>query len=80
MPKHPGNPARMAEDFVSAAQIRNWERQAQLGMICWFCTAEAVATLIQVSMEPIYRNGAWTREMIRRPVCGPGYCSYGYGP
>lgn len=78
--RHPGNPAKMPADHVSHAAIREWERQCEAGMICWFCTDPAVATLVEPSLEVVHRDGRWVQAMVHRPVCGTVSCRYGFGP
>lgn len=76
MARHPGNPAKMPAGHVQAATIRDFERKCAAGLICWYCTSDAVATLVQPSLESVYRDGVWNREMVHVPVCGPGWCRF----
>lgn len=72
--KHPGNPAKMPEPTQAA--IRAWERKAQAGLVCWFCTDDAVATLVVPSLQPVYRDGHWSQQLVHTPVCDPDGCTY----
>lgn len=76
--KHPGNPAKIPAWHAYQAEVWEWKRQCEAGMICGFCTDPAIATLVKPSMEPVFHDGQWTRELVHMPVCGPGYCNYGY--
>jgi hypothetical protein len=75
-----GRPAQFPPGHVSYAKISAWQRQVREGLICWFCTDEAVATLVEPSLETVHEDGAYVERMVNRPVCGPGRCLHGYGP
>ena len=81
--KHPGNPAKMTESNlprrnVDQGAVREFEEQCRQGLICGYCTDQAVATKVATELYPVFQGGVWSRKRVHMPVCGPGFCENGY--